>query len=245
MSQTSFNFSLFGNRYFFTPKFTLITLSVVAALVAIGIAQWKVANDMYATLKLENQRLSMEPIKDDEIDKDLDLRFFSVVLEGTFDNQHPILIKNRLYQGQNGFHVLTPFKPSSSAKIILVNRGWIPENEAEKILDFGSIPDGVTISGILLAPSKSLTGSGINEKKVGWPLIVKEPDIQKIGDILKNPINPYILFLSPSSRYGFVRDWVWLKSAAGAERHKAYAKQCFMIALVLTLLFIFMNTRKE
>jgi cytochrome oxidase assembly protein ShyY1 len=44
---------------------------------------------------------------------------------GTYDESEQVLIRNRSYQGQPGFHVVTPLK-LASGRALLVNRGWVP-----------------------------------------------------------------------------------------------------------------------
>jgi cytochrome oxidase assembly protein ShyY1 len=44
---------------------------------------------------------------------------------GSYDPTHEVLIRNRSYQGQPGFHVVTPLK-LADGRALLVNRGWIP-----------------------------------------------------------------------------------------------------------------------
>lgn len=245
MSQRSFSFSLFGNSYFFTPKFTLITLCIFTVLITLGIWQWELAKQMNATIELVNKRLLLDPIQADALEKDSDWRYFSAVLQGTFDNEHNILIKNRFYNGQRGFQVLTPLKLDNSVKTILVNRGWIPESDAEKITASSATPNNVTLSGVLFKPAEHLITDSLDEKKTTWPLQITNPNIEKLGKLLNTPIYPYILLLSPSSEYGFIREWLWLSSGTGADRHKAYARQCFMFALVLLLVFIFLNIHQK
>lgn len=44
---------------------------------------------------------------------------------GSYDESEQVLIRNRSYQGQPGFHVVTPLK-LADGRALLVNRGWIP-----------------------------------------------------------------------------------------------------------------------
>ncbi|HSW68785.1 MAG TPA: SURF1 family protein [Gammaproteobacteria bacterium] len=240
MSNLSFSFSLFGKHYFFTPKFTLATLVLLIVLLLLGVWQWKSAETMDKTIELINQRIAMDPISTDDLDKNGDLRYYHIQLQGSFDDQHQILIINRMYKNQQGFQVLTPFKLTDSSKEILVNRGWIAGDPSEKIPDFEDTPNGVTITGVLL----QIPQSGAGFSKISWPLISKSIDIQKISQALGSPLYPYMVLLSPNSQYGYVRDWPWLTSIE-PSRQKAYAKQWFALALTVFLVFIYLNVHRR
>src|SRR5262249_34590664 len=66
---------------------------------------------------------------------------------GTYDVGHEVLIRNRSYQGQPGFHVVTPLK-LADGRALLVNRGWVPLTED------GSTPKPPP------PPAGSVTGTG-------------------------------------------------------------------------------------
>jgi hypothetical protein len=97
MSKFSCSFSVFKNQYYFTPNFTWIFLSLIALLLILGIWQWQTANDLFDTLELINKRLVLNPIQADELDKGGDWRFYPSQLQGTFDDEHQILLNNRSY----------------------------------------------------------------------------------------------------------------------------------------------------
>ena len=245
MSNFSLRFSVVGNRYFFTPKFTFATLILIIALVTLGIWQWQSAQEITQTIELINKRLLLDPIQVDDLDKSGDWRFYPIQLQGTFDNEHQILLTNKIYKGRIGFQVLTPFKPSNSSSEILVNRGWIADDPI-KTPEITNIPDGVTITGILFKPSMSImNSSSFDDDNIKWPLLSKRPDIEKLSKIMNTPLYPYTLLLSPSSPYGFTCEWLWLANAVEPERHKNYAMQWLALALATLLLFLFINTHRE
>ncbi len=239
---TTFNFSVLGNRYFFTPKFTITTLILLIVLLVLGIWQWKSAEDMSETIELVNKRLVLNPINLDDLEKGGDWRFYTIQLQGSFDNEHQILIPNKMYKGNRGFQVLTPFKPSNSSIEILVNRGWISGDPSEKMPAFEAIPDGVSIMGILSPPLPLLLGASFNN--ITWPLISKHIDIEEFSKVLKAPLYPYVVLLSPGSQYGFLREWISLNSAIDPARHYGYARQWFVLAFVVLLVFVFMNVHR-
>ncbi len=49
----------------------------------------------------------------------------TVSATGTYDVAHQVLIRNRSFDGQAGFHVVTPLR-LPDGRALLVNRGWIP-----------------------------------------------------------------------------------------------------------------------
>ena len=240
----SFSFSLFGNRYYFTPKFTLTTLLLIMVLLAFSLWQWKAAIESGKTVDLINKRLMLNPLQIDDLDKHNDWRYYPIQLQGTFDNSHQILIINRIYKNQHGFQVLTPFHPANSPKEILVNRGWLP-GDPEHPRDIETTTDGVTITGILFQPlNYFMFGSEFDEKNIHWPLPSKNINLEKFSAAIDNPVYPYVLLLSPNSPYGFVREWLWLSNSIEPARHVAFAKQWLVLALTVMLMFLLMNVHK-
>ncbi len=245
MSNPSFSFSVFGNRYFFTPKFTLATLFILLLLIGLGIWERHSVADLSTTVNLINQRIGLDPLHISDIDKQGDWRFHPIQIEGTFDDDHQILISDSIYKGQRGYLVLTPFKPSDSFNEILINRGWIPEFPEGKMPNLSLTSKSVTIFGVLFHPPQTTFGSGFNDKKITWPLIIKKADITKIAKAIDSPLYPYLVLLSPNSQYGFVREWLLLTTTlTEPDRHLAYAKQWFVLALTVLLAFIFLNIHR-
>lgn len=70
-----------------------------------------------------------------------------VILRGTWDHAHSILLGPRVLDGANGFHLITPLvRPNGST--ILVDRGFISEHAAAKKIY--PTPDGdVEVYGML------------------------------------------------------------------------------------------------
>ena len=55
-----------------------------------------------------------------------------VELTGRFQDRYTIFIDNRSYRGRAGFHVLTPFNSDSLDRPVLVLRGWVPQDPAQR-----------------------------------------------------------------------------------------------------------------
>jgi cytochrome oxidase assembly protein ShyY1 len=73
---------------------------------------------------------------------------------GTYDVGQQVLIRNRSYQGQPGFHVVTPLK-LADGRALLVNRGWVPLTEDGSMPKPTAPPSGlVTLTGRARASQK-------------------------------------------------------------------------------------------
>ena len=57
-------------------------------------------------------------------------RFRRVIVNGIFDHNKEINIIGKTYEGNAGFHVVTPFL-MQNGNYVLVNRGWVSENYKE------------------------------------------------------------------------------------------------------------------
>jgi cytochrome oxidase assembly protein ShyY1 len=71
----------------------------------------------------------------------------TVSATGTFDPSQQVLIRNRSYRGQPGYHVVTPLV-GTDGTAVLVNRGWVPLAGDDDQLDVPPPPTGeVTVIG--------------------------------------------------------------------------------------------------
>lgn len=247
MSQSSFSFSVFGNRYYFTPKFALLSITLIILLIGLGIWQIQHAQAIDDTIQLLNQRVMLEPLQANDLESERDLRFYPVMLTGSFDNEHTILLSNRIYKGERGYEVLTPFVITDVSTQILVDRGWIPMSAAPNTLP--EIPPvnekQISITGMLYQPINYFRfGADFNENNLQWPLVSKRANTENLSNALNEPLYHYLVLLSPSSPYGFVREWTWLPNSNMSDKSKALAKQWFILAFIVFMIFVFTNIQR-
>ncbi len=51
-------------------------------------------------------------------------------VRGTYDFSHQVVLKLQSWQGQPGVHLVTPLRIEGSSQAVLVDRGWVPYNNA-------------------------------------------------------------------------------------------------------------------
>lgn len=155
-----------------TPRwltFHLLALSLVVVLVNLGLWQLQRFEERTATNALLTERWQSEPqgyaLLLEAARGPEDLRYRPVVISGRFDSDREVLLRSRSYQGQPGWHVLTPLI-FAEGRALIVNRGWVPFALDTPPLGEVRPPETeVTVWG-LLQPSQ--------QPPAGW-LVVRDP----------------------------------------------------------------------
>lgn len=170
-----------------------------------------------------------------------DIQFQSIQLVGSYDNRRQFLLDNRYYQRRLGYYVLTPFKPVSGTRWVLINRGWIPRGtRREELPQLPPIQGIQHVEGIVYQPPQKVFKLGRNiENPDQWPQRAQQRDMASFSRALGKDVYPFIVRLNADQPHGFVRDWPIV--TLPPERHRAYAIQWFALALVLSVIYCAVN----
>ena len=139
----------------FRPFLWLTIVSLPALSVLVGLGSWQLQrlqwkNDLIASFET---RASGTPIAVPAANAGLvDCEFRRLALSGTFQHDKEVFLTGRTYEGNAGFHIVTPF-PLDDGRIILINRGWVSEDYRDPAKRaFSQITGPVTVAGILRRP---------------------------------------------------------------------------------------------
>tara|TARA_B100001989_G_C24405783_1_gene396516 strand:- start:68 stop:805 length:738 start_codon:yes stop_codon:yes gene_type:complete len=169
----------------FRPFFwlTLTTLPTLAVLIGLGTwqlqrLQWK--NNL---IELFEARISAPEITVPDTNVILDdVRYRRLDIEGKFFHKKEIFLTGRTYEGNAGFHVVTPLE-LEDGRIILINRGWVSEDyrNPQKRL-FSLHPEKVDVDAILRQPRKKGFFVPDNEPQNGfWFTLVPSEINEHLG----------------------------------------------------------------
>ncbi len=171
-------------------------------------------------------------------------RYRNLEIEGHYVANRQILIDNMTYKGRVGYQVLTPLRIARVDRWLIVNRGWLPAPSLRTELPAVDVDtrgrtisgkiDGLPRPGLRLEPDSASGGN--------WPKVMVFPTFEDLSKALGKPLFDYQLLLAPQHADGFVRDWA--PRVMGPDKHRAYAVQWFVFALVLVALFIVLNLRE-
>lgn len=175
-------------------------------------------------------------------------RYQRVTASGQYQVERQILLDNMPgANGSAGFRVLTPLQRPGAARLLLVDRGWVPLGLSRERLPTVTVDtqlrevtgklDGLPVPGIRV-------GTAGTPGDVSWPRILNFPRQRDVEQVLGVPVEPRILLLDPAQPDGYERVW---RPAMGfpPARHIGYALQWFAAAITALVLFISLNLRRS
>lgn len=231
-------------RYIFRPHLlnTMITLVILCALVSLGFWQLhRAAGKSLIQSEFESRQNQMIDLNKLDQPKQ-DLRFFRLKLNGEFDNQHFILLDNKIINHQIGYELYIPFyiydDNFGHHLAILIDRGFIPQGASRQQLPvINPILGEQHIEGILTAVPSSGLNIGTEEKSTTqWPMRVSKIDLIQLSQLLHQNFYDYILIENNNATPIM---------SMKPERHVAYAVQWFMLAGTLFILYLVVSIKKR
>jgi len=229
----------------FSFRFRLLPFIAMLVVAAIGISlgQWqlrraaeKEAIEQRITERAKEPPLRLDGVAASAADADA-LEYRQVLVRGEFLPGWTIYLDNRPYQGKPGFHVITPLKVAGSSRHILVARGWV----ARDVADRSRIPEIATPAGVV-----EVTGSVRRHAsrllQLGQPAplkpgaIVQNLDAAQLAQATGLEFEPFIIEQASDGNDGLLRDWP--RPSQGKDRHLGYAFQWFALAATAFLFFV-------
>lgn len=222
---------------------TVLVLVLLPTFVGLGVWQLQRSNSkaaQFAQFESQAELPVLMGLPDDDTP-----RYARVRLQGEFIVGKQFLLDNMTSNGRSGYHVLTPFAPSSTARWILVNRGWLPAAADRRTLP--ALPVGevsrVVTGQLDLLPRPGLDlGDGMPGQRDLWPQVVFFPDMAELADRLGRDLYGYQLLLDPDQAEGFTREWG--PRSLAPEQHLGYAVQWFAFAVVLVIIYVAMSIHR-
>lgn len=207
--------------------FVVFSLFAVGICIKLGLWQLARAQEKQALLDIEQVTITtLSQVKADNL-------HHQVSLQGSFDNQQPILLDNQINHKRIGYHLYLPFH--SDENTILVNLGWLAASPSRQVLpEIPKFTGLYHLNGTLSAPQGSpwLLGDNISASKDNV-LLVQRTDILQLQSYLDTPLKPLLLQLEHNSTVGFSK--TWQITVMPPAKHIAYAVQWFALAFALSL----------
>jgi surfeit locus 1 family protein len=118
-----------------TPTIFLL-MAVVIGLGCMRLGFWQVSRlaERKASNALVASRLDAPPVAPDQLPADTsEARYRRVLVSGTFDYEHELVLGGRTRNGSPGINFLTPLRLPGRDTAIIVNRGWVYAPDAMSV----------------------------------------------------------------------------------------------------------------
>jgi len=182
------------------------------------------------------QRLHANPVSFSQLDKTQNLQYQKVLLKGQYLDELTIYLQNQYHKDRLGYDVLTPIKIKNDNKLLLVDRGWLPEQIQPTIHEIPRTSRGTLISGYLKSFNEYQFILGKNILNDTFPLLIQKINFSELEKMTHETFYPYVLRLDSTQPDGFTRDWTVV--TVTPERHMGYAIQWFLMAIVLLIAYV-------
>ncbi len=159
-----------------------------------------------------------------------------VALGGRWLEDRTVFLDNRPIDGKVGFVVATPLA-LDDGRAVLVQRGWLPRNFAERtaLPQVPTAPGRVSVEGTVALRLPRLfefsaAASGPIRQNLDLPSFARESGLDLLPLVVVQQESPG----SPAD--GLVRRWP--PPATDVQKHHGYAFQWFALAAVITVLYV-------
>jgi surfeit locus 1 family protein len=168
-------------------------------------------------------------------------RYRRVIVEGTFDAAHQILVDNKVHEGHAGYYVVTPLV-QDDGRTVLVNRGWIAGGE-RKALPSVPPPQGrVTVTGrIDFPPSKYFELKHDTVSGALWQNL----DLARYTQATGVAVLPIVVEQTQPIVSGDTLARDWPAPDFGADKHWMYMMQWFLFAALAAAFWLYFAFRRR
>ena len=169
----------------FRPLFWLTVVTVPALLTLILLGSWQLQrlqwkNDLIDQFEARIAAPAVSPPSAGNVTPENE--FTRLELVGEFRHNQEIYLTGRTYEGNAGFHVVTPFL-LVDGRTILINRGWVAESYRNRSTrEFSLVAGQVTVDSILRLPASRGYFVPENDPEDGfWFTLVPMEIVEYVG----------------------------------------------------------------
>jgi len=222
---------------------TLLVIAAVGVLIRLGL--WQL--DRLAERRAFNARViaqkSAEPLMLDDSTLDADLlgmEYRAVIVTGQYDFSQQVVLRNQVWMNQPGVHLLTPLVISGTNRAVLVDRGWIPQEDAapDKRARYDE-PGIVTVRGVLRRPQTKPDFGGVPDPALApgqtrldaWNIV----NVERISRQVSVPMLAAYIQQAPEAERTAPPYPTAPKLDLSEGSHQSYALQWFTFAAILAV----------
>lgn len=236
-------FSVTVFRFSFTSSWQMLGLAVLSICLFVCLGRWQIHRAEEKRHLLERYQVQMQvpPIT---IPGPTVQQYQRVSLRGQAALPLTLFLDNQHHAHQFGYDVLTPLL-LADGNVILIDHGWVRGDPSRMVLpDIPELSQNFEYTGqAYYPPAHPLSlGAGL-EVKSSDVIVIESLDLTTLGHFLHKTVYPFIIRQSEQTSSLYVRDWPIV--AGSPTRHIGYAVQWFIFALIVFILYIILNVKRQ
>lgn len=218
----------------------LVSAVVVAGFVRLGFWQLDRAGQKQQAHALFERNSAKAPVDIGALLKEPETErlWREVEARGGFVDGINVVLDNQSLKGRPGYYVFAPFRLGDGATVILINRGWMPNDGRRDELSVPPLPvDVARIRGRAGKPPSAgirIAGDDQIERINDQLYRVQQIDFDNLSRTLRQPLEPLVMLQETDTGEPLRREWSL--PASDEARHRSYAVQWFAMAAALTLI---------
>lgn len=215
-------------------------LLAVALTARLGVWQLSRAAEKEALQALLDERSRAAPLPAAELAETAEAaaaqHYRPVTLRGRWLDGHAVFLDNRPMDGRTGYIVVAPLQPEGGGAAVLVQRGWVPRDLADRTrLPELPLPTGtVEVHGLIAPPPTRWVELGAEAPGPIRQNLDLESYSRETGLRLR-PLSLLQLDAPGAAPDGLRRHWP--RPAVDVQKHYGYAFQWFALAGLITILY--------
>jgi surfeit locus 1 family protein len=220
--------------------------AIIAVAIGVSLGNWQMrrANQKEAIENKMSARETASPVVLNSVLASADdIEYRRVIAEGEFVRDWPVYLENRPYKGMPGFYLLMPLKIRGSDRYVLVARGWLPRDPANRMkLPSIETPQGaVRVEGLARRnPGRLLQLGQAADVRPG--AVVQNLSVDQLAQASGFAMHPFIIEQLGDTADGLVRDWP--RPSSGIDKHLGYAFQWYALAAMAFIFFVVTGFRR-
>ena len=240
----------FLSRFRFTLWPTVFTIPAI--LLTLWLGTWQIQRLAWKTALIAEREaaFSAPPVTlPDGLDAARALEFHRVAAEGTFLHDKELYIGAFSTRDVEGYQVVTPFR-LTDGRILLVNRGWVPEARKDPASrSEGQITGPTVVDGILRVPFvpksmfSSLVPTPVNRPNENFWFFVDVPGMVAKDGLDPVQVLPFYVEAGPEKNPGGFPVGGQTRIALPND-HLQYAITWYSFAIILAAIYLIYHYRK-
>ncbi len=219
----------------------------VVAFVLLGFWQLRRADEKQRLFDAFSLAESATPVTLAEARRDETPQHYPrVSITGRYDGRHVYVLDNQTREGRAGVIVWMLFQPDESGPSLLVDRGFLVQQDPRNKPAIPVLVDeAATLTG-LYAPPPGIgfrLGGNALPGQATWPKSTIRIDRDEIAKDAGRTLDTRVLLLDADPASGFERHWT--PEVMVPDKHRAYALQWFSFAIAAFVIFVVVHRRRK